>query len=310
MRSPDDGHRRQGRPLLAALTVLISLSAVMLVPEPGVPLDGARDHARGDLRPRGDADAAPRGARRLGAEVDKLALPWAHSASTARRVRGVGGAPVAPPARLRTPRARRAGGARDPGHRLKTAMPSIKVVPVDRASRVGYTRSRPRSDRRARCSCRSWSRPLDAARSRPPPPTRHRACEPASPGEGLCAGPRPIPTDDPSTPAIGATIDRLRSELPAGVLVGGAARRTTICGAAVDLHPDRDRGHPRPRIPAATRRAPGTLVAAIGVLTSLLATGAAFGVARLVFQNGDRPACSASNPRVFWTLGGRCSSSR
>ena len=32
--------------LFSGVTVLISLTAVMLVPSPGVPLDGARDHAR------------------------------------------------------------------------------------------------------------------------------------------------------------------------------------------------------------------------------------------------------------------------
>ncbi len=31
-----------------------------------------------------------------------------------------------------------------------------------------------------------------------------------------------IPKQDPSSPAVGTTIERLRSELPAGTLVGGA----------------------------------------------------------------------------------------
>ena len=48
--------------LFSGLTVLISLSAVMLVPVARVPVDGARHHALGRLHPRGDADAAAGGA--------------------------------------------------------------------------------------------------------------------------------------------------------------------------------------------------------------------------------------------------------
>ena len=55
-------------------------------------------------------------------------------------------------------------------------------------------------------------------------------------------------------------------------------------------------------------RAP--LIAALGVVTNLLATGAAFGVARLIFQNGHGSACSGSSPKGSSTRGGPCSSSR
>ena len=52
------------------------------------------------------------------------------------------------------------------------------------------------------------------------------------------------------------------------------------------------------------------LLAAAGVLTNLLATGAAFGVARLIFQEGHLSGCSASSPRASSTPGARSSSSR
>ena len=52
------------------------------------------------------------------------------------------------------------------------------------------------------------------------------------------------------------------------------------------------------------------IIAAVGVLTNLLATGAAFGVARLIFQDGHGAGCSASSRRASWTPGARCSSSR
>ena len=53
------------------------------------------------------------------------------------------------------------------------------------------------------------------------------------------------------------------------------------------------------------------LIALLGTLASLLSTAAAFGVARLVFQEGigAGPAW-ASSPRASSTPGRRCSSSR
>ncbi len=48
--------------LFSGVTVLISLSAVMLVPEPRVPVDEPRHHAVGRLRARGGAHAAAGGA--------------------------------------------------------------------------------------------------------------------------------------------------------------------------------------------------------------------------------------------------------
>ena len=84
-----------------------------------------------------------------------------------------------------------------------------------------------------------------------------------------------------------ATIDRLRGELPAGALLGGAAAETRDLERALVS-----------RLPLvvgvvlglgfvlllALLRAP--LAAAAAVALSLLATVAAFGVARLVFQEG------------------------
>jgi RND superfamily putative drug exporter len=113
------------------------------------------------------------------------------------------------------------------------------------------------------------------------------AVAPVQPGgEGLVPL-RATPAGDPSDPATGATIDRLREALPPGVLVGGAAAENHDLEAAL--------GRYTPLIIGVVLilgfllllvalQAP--LAAAIGVLTSLLATGAAFGVARLLFQDG------------------------
>jgi RND superfamily putative drug exporter len=96
-----------------------------------------------------------------------------------------------------------------------------------------------------------------------------------------------MPKDDPSSKALGATIDRLRAAVPAGVLIGGAAAenhdletalwRATpwVIGIVLTL------GFVLLLI---ALQAP--VIALVGVLTNLLATGAAFGVARLIFQDG------------------------
>jgi RND superfamily putative drug exporter len=97
-----------------------------------------------------------------------------------------------------------------------------------------------------------------------------------------------VPAMDPSDPALGETVDRLRGALPPAVLVGGAAAENHDLEAALEEY--------TPLVIGVVLtlgfllllfafQAP--LVAAIGVLTSLLATGAAFGVARLVFQEGN-----------------------
>jgi putative drug exporter of the RND superfamily len=109
-----------------------------------------------------------------------------------------------------------------------------------------------------------------------------------------------IPNADPSSPAVGATIDRLRAALPAQALVGGAvaenhdleralAQKTPlVIGVVLTL------GF---LLLLIALRAP--LIAALGVLTSLLATGAAFGVARLIFQDGHGAGLLGFQPQGF-----------
>ena len=65
--------------LFSGLTVLISLSAVMLVPSPAFRSMSLGIMLAGHLRARGDAHAAARRAGQARARVDKLALPWVHS---------------------------------------------------------------------------------------------------------------------------------------------------------------------------------------------------------------------------------------
>src|SRR5450759_2872442 len=91
----------------------------------------------------------------------------------------------------------------------------------------------------------------------------------------------------PSAKALGTTVDRLRTELPPAVQIGGAAAEDhdlekalaavtpLVLGIVLGL------GF---LLLLVALQAP--LAAAPGVVTNLLAVGAAFGVGRLIFQDG------------------------
>ncbi len=96
-----------------------------------------------------------------------------------------------------------------------------------------------------------------------------------------------VPTVDPSDPALSDTVDRLRADLPSSAYVGGAAVEN------LDLKTQLDDSTPLVigvilalgfLLLLIALQAP--LIALLGTLASLLSTAAAFGVARLVFQEG------------------------
>jgi RND superfamily putative drug exporter len=168
-------------------------------------------------------------------------------------------------------------------------MPSIAVVPADDPSRVGYERVAeafgPGAPGRLQLVGPA-DEMAEARRAAAADPGIAQAAPPRA-GAGGLALVEAVPAVDPSDPALGETVDRLRAALPAAVLVGGAAAENHDLEAALaDYTP----------VVIGVVLALGFLLllfafqaplaAAIGVLTSLLATGAAFGVARLVFQEG------------------------
>ena len=213
--------------LFSGVTVLISLTAVMLVPSPAFRSHEPRDHARRDLRARRDADAAARGAREARPEGRQArAAVGALRRAPLAALRRLGRAAVAPSLRATArSRSRCSSRSRCPVTQLKTSMPSIKVVPSGDSSRVGYDqvagRDRARRDRPA--AARRARRPGRRGRARSPGAIRASPqVLPAQPGSGGLALVTAIPRQDPSNPAVGATIDRLRAELPAGTVLGGA----------------------------------------------------------------------------------------
>ena len=109
-----------------------------------------------------------------------------------------------------------------------------------------------------------------------------------------------IPAVDPSSPRMGSILDGLRERLPADALVGGAAAENLDLQTALDDN--------LPMVVGiilllgfvlllVALQAP--LIAVLGTVVSLLSTGAAFGVARLIFQDGHGSGLLGFTPQGF-----------
>jgi RND superfamily putative drug exporter len=275
----------------SGVTVLISLSAVMLVPSPAF-----RSMSLGIMLSvlfvlLATLTLLPALLAWLGDRVDRLALPWVHAGEHRserferwgellwRRPWPFGLAALVLLVFLALPVLR-----------IETGMPSIKVVPESSGSREGYTRVQEAFGPGAPGA-------LQIVTSQDNLGTVETVLE-ADPGiAGLGGTPMQSedrvlviahPTEDPSDPAVGATIERLRSALPAGTLVGGAAAENYDLESALSA-----KTLPVFAVVLAlgfllllmALQAP--LIALVGVLTNLLATAAAFGVGVLVFQDGN-----------------------
>jgi RND superfamily putative drug exporter len=276
--------------LFSGLTVLISLSAVMLVPSPAF-----RSMALGIMLSVVFVLAAtltllPAVLAKLGPKVDAYPLRWVHSGEHRSTRFARWGERLWRHPHVYGPAATLILVLLAlPIFGLKTGMPSIKVVPGSDGSRVGYTQVQQAFGIGAPGALQivmpaPESAAVSALARRDPGIAR---VSPAQPGGNGLALIQAIPNADPSSTAVGRTIDRLRSVLPARALVGGAAtenhdleqalaaKTPLVIGVVLAL------GF---LLLLVALQAP--LIAALGVLANLLATGAAFGVARLIFQNG------------------------
>jgi RND superfamily putative drug exporter len=276
--------------LFSGLTVLISLSAVMLVPSPAF-----RSMSLGIMLSvvfvlLATLTLLPAVLAKLGPQVDALALRWVHAGEH------------------RSPRFARWGERlwrrpflygsiatalllllTLPALGLRTGMPTIKVVPQDDGSRIGYARVQQAFGPGSPGALQLVGSRADAARvaevaRRDPGIARVTTPQPGASGLALVQA---IPKDDPSSVAAGRTIERLRSTLPADALVGGAAAENHDLEQALAAKTPLVIGLVLALgflLLLVALKAP--LIAALGVLTNLLATGAAFGVGRLIFQDG------------------------
>jgi putative drug exporter of the RND superfamily len=289
--------------LFSGVTVFVSLSAVMLVPSPAF-----RSMALGIMLSVAFVLAAtltllPAVLGKLGPRVDSLALRWVHSGEhrSARFARW---------GELLWRHPHLFGPAATlvlvllalPILGLETGMPSIKVVPKTDGSRVGYSQVQQAFGVGAPGALQivgpraAAARVVSVARR---DPGIARVSPPRTGGGGLALV-QATPNADPSSISVGKTIDRLRTAVPDGVLVGGAvaenhdleralaAKTPLVIGVVLAL------GF---LLLLVALQAP--LIAALGVITNLLATGAAFGVGRLIFQDGHGSGLLGFEPQGF-----------
>ena len=290
--------------LFSGLAVLVSLSSVMLVPSPAF-----RSVALGIMVSVVFVLAAamtllPAVLARLAGRVDALSLPWVHSGEHRsarfarwgellwRRPLVFAGLALGALVLLSLPVIG-----------LRTGMPSIKVVPEDDSSRQGYALVQAGFGVGAPGTLQVVAPAADARRV--------EAVLAADPGVAgvLPARSNPggtrvlvqaVPRVDPSDRAVGATVERLRAALPPAALVGGAAvenhdlERLLSARTPVVMLVVLGMGF---LLLLVALQAP--LMALLGTVSSLLATAAAFGVSRLVFQDGHGTGLMGLEPQGF-----------
>ncbi len=291
--------------LLSGLTVLVSLSAVMIVPSPSF-----RSMAGGIMLSVVFVLAAtltllPLVLGGLDTRINKLALPWSKIGEHRsplfekwgrilwRRPVAFGVAALIVLIALAAPI-----------FGLRTAMPSIKVLPTDAPARIGYDRVQAAFGPGAPGTLQivvPTAQATDVAATVTADPGIAAAMPPMPAGDGApYALIQAVPTVDPSDPELGETVDRLRADLPSDALVGGAAVEN------LDLKSQLDRSTPWVIgivlglgfvLLLIALQAP--LIALLGTLASLLSTAAAFGVARLVFQDGHLSGLFGFEPQGF-----------
>ncbi len=275
----------------SGLTVLISLSAVLLVPSPAF-----RSMAIGIMLSvifvlAVSMTLLPAVLGKIGPKVNSISLPWVHSGEHrsplfARWAELLWRRPLW----FGIPALIALVAIALPIFSLDTGMPSIKVVPEDKQSRQGYEQLTAAFGPGAPGTLQIVT-PSEGADD---------VVEVAGADEGVAVVFPPmqgkggnslilaVPADDPSSPVVGDTLDRLREDLPATALVGGAAaenfdledalagKTALVIGVVLAL------GF---LLLLVALRAP--VLAFLAVVTNLLAVGAAFGVAKLVFQDGN-----------------------
>lgn len=278
--------------LLSGATVLVSLSAVMLVPSPSF-----RSMAGGIMLSVVFVLAAtltllPLVLFALDDKINKFSLPWVKAGEHRSPAFAAWGERL-----WRRPVVWGLGSLvvlialAAPILGLKTAMPSIKVLPADASARIGYDQVQDAFGEGAPGMLQVI---VDSDEERP----AARILE-SDDGIGAVMPAMPatddsdqvliqaVPTADPSDPKLADTVERLRADLPDSALVGGAAVEN------IDLKTQLDESTPLVigvvlvlgfLLLLIALQAP--LISLLGTLASLLSTAAAFGVARLVFQDG------------------------
>jgi RND superfamily putative drug exporter len=276
--------------LFSGLTVLVALSAVMLVPSPAFRSVSLGIMVSVVFVLAASLTLLPAVLAKLGPRVDKLALPWVHAGERRSPRLAAWGERL-----WRRPLLFGSLGlailliAALPILGLKTGMPSIKVVPPGDSSRVGFEQVSAAFGPGAPATLQVTAPRQEAERAEAllAADPEIATVSPAVPGAGDLVLIQAVPALSPSTPELGALIDRVREELPPRALVGGAAAENHDLEAALAAKTPLAIGVVLTLgfvLLLVAFQAP--LVAAIGVLANLLAIAAAFGIAKLIFQDG------------------------
>ena len=291
--------------LLSGVTVLVSLSAVMLVPSPSF-----RSMAGGIMLSVVFVLAAtltllPLVLVALDQKINKFSLPWVKAGEHRSPAFASWGERL-----WRRPVVWGLGSLivlivlAAPVLGLKTAMPSIKVLPEDSSARVGYDQVQDAFGEGAPGMLQVVVDKQDAEAASQIL-TDDDGIEAVMPSMPAADGTnhsliQAVPTVDPSDPDLAASIDRLRADLPDSALVGGAAVEN------IDLKTQLDTTTPLVigvvlvlgfLLLLVALQAP--LISLLGTMVSLLSTAAAFGVARLIFQDGHGSGLLGFEPQGF-----------
>jgi len=184
---------------------------------------------------------------------------------------------------------------------LRTGMPSIAIIPESQSARAGYHQIVDAFGPGAPGTL-SVLTPSGSQSQATLVLSRDAGVAAASPA-GISNGwamTLVVPTTDASATTTGATIDRLRTILPTGTLIGGAAAENHDLEKALST-----------RAPLVFGLLIGLgfllllialgspLVAFVGVVTNLASIGAAFGAAKWIFQDGHLSGVLHLQPQGF-----------
>ena len=184
---------------------------------------------------------------------------------------------------------------------LRTGMPSISIIPADQSARSGYQHVTEAFGQGAPGTLSVLTPLADAAKAQSVISNDPGVAAAVPAGRsGDWAMTLAVPKSDASAPQTGATIDRLRDSLPRGSLVGGAAAENHDLESVLSA-----------RTPLVFGLLIGfgfllllialgsPLVAFVGVVTNLASIAGAFGVARLIFQDGHLSGLLNFEPQGF-----------
>ncbi len=294
----------------SAVTVLASLAAILLVPSPAF-----RSMALGIMLSVFAVLAAtltllPAVLGKLGTKVDSGRIRLTRSEATRehphghrldQRLHGWGRTVWAHPYIAAT------GGlvvlvlAAVPVIGLRTSMPSITIIPASANARVGYYQVTdafgPGAPGTLQVVVPANEQPAALAALDHLPGVAGVVPGPTNAGYTLD---QVVPTTGPSTTATGATVSRIRHSLPTGTLVGGAAAENYDLQKALSSRTPLVFGLLAAMGFVLLLIALGApLIAAAGVAVTALSVAGAFGIARLIFQDGHLSGILNFTPQGF-----------